>query len=201
MKYKVGDKVRVREDLKEGIYKNQHAVGSMLVFKGKIVEIASVNDGYYTIKESRAWHWSEDMFETKPRICEVLGVGVDEEFSIKHSVFNPFHVNKKGELICNSGTSSSDWAVEIINNPELIERMPKYTDKQKEIFKALKVLGFNWIARDKDDEVVAFDTRPNKLTACWHTTNCKSSEFTNKTQLNFDFIKWEDEEPFEIPNF
>lgn len=82
-----------------------------------------------------------------------------------------------------------------------IWKRKEYTEEQKEIFKALKVLGFNWMARDKDNPVIAFDIKPERRSFTWYSTKCKQAElFTNSMQETFDFIKWEDEEPFEIPD-
>ena len=81
-----------------------------------------------------------------------------------------------------------------------IWKREEYTDEQKEIFKALKTLGFNWMARDKDNPVIAFDIKPERRSFTWYSTKCKQAElFTNSMQETFDFVKWEDEEPFEIP--
>ena len=65
MKYKVGDKVRVRSDLKENIrYGGQIFARDMAVHCGKNVEISKVNDASYCIKESdREWFWTDEMFE------------------------------------------------------------------------------------------------------------------------------------------
>lgn len=60
MKYKVGDKVRVRSD----IYKNQCAIYAMRSMGGTIHTIARIYDqpdGY--IFEDCSWLWSEDMLE------------------------------------------------------------------------------------------------------------------------------------------
>lgn len=65
MRYKVGDKVRVRSDLKEGIrYGGKFFVRGMAVHCGKNVEISKVHDDAYCIKESdREWFWTDEMFE------------------------------------------------------------------------------------------------------------------------------------------
>lgn len=67
MKFKVGDKVRVRKDL----LKNQqlgvkYFAEDMTMFIGKIVTIKEVCDGFYKIKEDKGfWHWTDGMFEPK----------------------------------------------------------------------------------------------------------------------------------------
>lgn len=65
MKYKVGDKVKVRSDLKENIrYGGQIFARDMAVHCGKNVEISKVHDDAYCIKESdREWFWTDEMFE------------------------------------------------------------------------------------------------------------------------------------------
>ena len=65
MKYKVGDKVRVRSDLEENTcYGGKIFVRGMAVHRGKNVEISKVHDDVYCIKESdREWFWTDEMFE------------------------------------------------------------------------------------------------------------------------------------------
>lgn len=63
MKYKVGDKVRVRSDLKVGKGYGEHAfVHDMFKFVGKIVTIESVWKQGYRIEEDTYW-WTDEMFE------------------------------------------------------------------------------------------------------------------------------------------
>ena len=78
MKYKIGDKVRVREDLIEfEHYKEVLFVPSMSSFKGKIVTIYYTTDIGYKIKEdSKRYYWTDDMFSGK----------VSEDFSPEESV-------------------------------------------------------------------------------------------------------------------
>ena len=64
MRYKAGDKVRVRKDLKERMgYGCQRFVDSMKKQMGKIVTISNVvDDRYYYIQEDN-YNWTDEMFE------------------------------------------------------------------------------------------------------------------------------------------
>lgn len=83
MKYKVGDKVRVRGDLKNG--ERYHmaskkisevAMGPMVDLKGQIVTISGItSSGMYTVKEcsylgiSIRYRWTDEMFEPVAEAC------------------------------------------------------------------------------------------------------------------------------------
>lgn len=63
MKYKVGDRVRVRSDLKVGKGYSAHTFAyDMFKFEGKIVTIESVWEQGYRIEEDTYW-WTDEMFE------------------------------------------------------------------------------------------------------------------------------------------
>lgn len=68
MKYKVGDKVRVREDLStDKMYDGCYVTPSMILFLGKTVTIRKVrwSINRYEIKEDLgAWNWTDEMFES-----------------------------------------------------------------------------------------------------------------------------------------
>ena len=66
MKFKVGDKVRVRKGLINGCYYgNYRFVSGMENHRGKIVTIKSVeSDGLYQILED-VYYWTDEMFEEK----------------------------------------------------------------------------------------------------------------------------------------
>lgn len=65
MKYKIGDKVKVRNDLKVQRYGDQIFVKRMEKYKGKIVTISDELPGFYHIKEDKNenWNWAEQMSE------------------------------------------------------------------------------------------------------------------------------------------
>lgn len=63
MKYKVGDKVKVRSDLRVGKSYGEHAfMHDMSKFRGKIVTIESVWKQGYRIEEDAYW-WTDEMLE------------------------------------------------------------------------------------------------------------------------------------------
>ena len=63
MKYKVGDKVRVREDLAaDNWYGNEIVVPGMTCLKGKIVTISKVQYDKYEIEDdNKIWWWTDEM--------------------------------------------------------------------------------------------------------------------------------------------
>lgn len=67
MKYKVGDKVRVKEDLSiSKMYDDCYVNSSMVVLSGRIVTIHEVRENVnrYKIEEDdMAWNWTDSMFE------------------------------------------------------------------------------------------------------------------------------------------
>lgn len=77
-KYKIGDKLKVREDLKCGdIYNDVLVSHSMETLAGKVVTILTINDEdendiLFTIKECRDqdFSWSELMFEKEDILTE-----------------------------------------------------------------------------------------------------------------------------------
>lgn len=64
MKYKVGDKVRVRSDLKAyEIYGSNMLTKSMEKFAGKTVTISGVGITSYAIEEMEVAYWTDEMLE------------------------------------------------------------------------------------------------------------------------------------------
>ena len=83
----------------------------------------------------------EDAKMDKPRICEVLGVEVDEEFTIGE---NQYFIDKSGNMWCvtkNGEKLQCGTAICCaINHPDRIIRKPRFTQQEVERAKAIKVL-------------------------------------------------------------
>ena len=82
MKYKVGDKVRVRKDLEPGnFYGKDYYISSMDKFKGEECVITEIWDQSYQINNFGYW-WSEEMFESVDDLLEYalekLGITKEE---------------------------------------------------------------------------------------------------------------------------
>ena len=67
MKYKVGDKVKIKEDLAaDNWYGNEIVVSGMTCLKGKIVTINKIRYDKYEIEEdNKIWNWTDEMFSGK----------------------------------------------------------------------------------------------------------------------------------------
>jgi len=66
MKYKVGDWVKVREDLEKNKYDKCRFTQDMEQYKGKIFQIESSHSNwgdYYILRNADTWAWSEEMLE------------------------------------------------------------------------------------------------------------------------------------------
>lgn len=91
----------------------------------------------------------------KPRICDVLGVEVDEEFTIGE---NQYFIDKSGDMWCvtkNGEKLKCGTAICCaINHPERIIRKPRFTEQEVEDAKTIKRMfgadNFTHIHKDED---------------------------------------------------
>lgn len=130
-KYKVGDKVRVKN------YPVNVGPGwamGMDRMLGKIVKICKVTSrGWYQIEDSY-YEWCDEMFEdvvqtTGNEIIDLLmkklGVEIDEEFEIIGSIYSPYKITEKGFLIDCDGDERNDILAELILGQRTIKKIPK----------------------------------------------------------------------------
>lgn len=71
---------------------------------------------------------------------------------------------------------------------------PKLNEDEKAILKVLLNEKYNWIARDKNDWLYVYASKPKKGITIWENTGSPMMPFVHL----FQFIKWEDEEPYSI---
>lgn len=118
MKYKVGDKVRVREDLEaDNWYGKEIFVSGMGCLKGKIVTISKIRYDKYEIEEdNKIWWWSDEMFlpiikyniGDKVIVREDLIVG--EKYG--NDVFTSTMVSFKGKVVTISKVIGFKYEIE-----------------------------------------------------------------------------------------
>lgn len=80
MKYKVGDKVKVREDLEIGeTYGGLTFSVQMREYRGQIVTIKTADDDSYQIEEDELnWYWTDEMLEDVKNDNKSIGQIIDE---------------------------------------------------------------------------------------------------------------------------
>ena len=132
MKYKVGQKVRVRNDLEVGKIYGTYFNEDMAKLIGKEVTISNVDGCYYNIKED-GWNWTDEMFEeykynykkgTKLRRINydfVLPSGetimVGEIVTLRKDI----HAIHGGYMICCTEEYNSEYVGDIENYEEVKE--------------------------------------------------------------------------------
>lgn len=113
MKYKVGDKVKVREDLEIGeTYGGLTFSVQMREYRGQIVTIKTADDDSYQIEEDELnWYWTEEMLED-----------IEEENTISEEM-------TIGQVIDN-----------LMNNPDIIiKNLTKLTEECQKVNEDLKI--------------------------------------------------------------
>lgn len=95
MKYKVGNKVKVRENLEvDKKYGTEEFVEEMEEYRGKIVTIDTVNkDDYYIEEDKQTWSWTEEMLEDVKNDNKSIGQIIDE------CLKNPEMILKQSNII------------------------------------------------------------------------------------------------------
>jgi len=152
MKYKVGDIVTVRSDIKAN---DATIVEKMEKYKGKKVTIVKVEYGIYLISEDNGdWTWTDEMFEPTIAInkWKDLGGVTNDRFEISVGVNELYIFELLSNTPCVSSIIIKDkkvmlmWLNAFGFNVEL-EKKPTLTKREMEVVKALRVLGEKKIRR------------------------------------------------------
>ena len=124
MKYKVGDKVKIRRDLKTlEVYGDQLFVEQMDKYKGKSVTISEVFSDTYYIKEDKDenWSWTDEMFEAENELTAEVAIRLKSEMCGSMRCYN-----------CGLSMKNNDKGV------QCSELSQKYPEKVLEVLKQWK---------------------------------------------------------------
>lgn len=118
--------------------------------------------GYEVVEDEK-----EEANMDKPRICEVLGVEVDEEWTVSGNDIAIYRVSGGVALEYAmpkyNGNGYGQWIpagmpclVDFINHPDRIIRKPRFTQQEVELFRAIQVLypKAEYVERIKDSGVI-----------------------------------------------
>lgn len=119
MKYKVGDKVRIRRDLMIfERYGSQTFVKQMEKYKGMPATILEVFSDTYYIKEDKCenWYWTDEMFEAEdePTAEEAIKIQAEMCNSINYCMNCPINKEKGGYCCESFKAENPEKVVEII---------------------------------------------------------------------------------------
>lgn len=142
MKYKVGDKVRVRKDLQIGTnYGACMFVSGMNDYKGSVVTISKVYSTYYCIEEDiGTWMWTDEMFDglVGEELTAEEAIKIQAEMCSTSDCANcPIH-KEKGGYCCESFKAENPEKV-----VEIIKQWKKDHEKKEiktEIVNLIKVM-------------------------------------------------------------
>ena len=135
MKFKVGDKVRIKKDLSIDKTYGITVVSSMEKYAGRIMTVSRITNFGYRLKEdNEEWHWSEDTMEivTKPTKEELLKmplgtiIKTDKE---GHNIFVKVGENDFCNDDCNhtgAGYINDDLSLECFGNKIIEIQEPTY---------------------------------------------------------------------------
>lgn len=141
MKYKAGDKVRVRKGLiPDERYDDAFFIDEMKVYEGQVCNIKEVRSNHYLLEENK-WHWTDGMLEDVQEPVDNLLKQKDEEIErLKLELKNKdcrisylegqVYVYEKNNKIIN-GTYQVDSEAQTLlchaNVPGTISKLPNHT--------------------------------------------------------------------------
>ena len=100
----------------------------------------------------------------KPRICEVLGVEIGEEFRL--DVGGPYHITKNGAFLDTFGNyPNASILCDLMEHPDRIIRKPRFTEQEVERAKAIKVIYPTAYQLEEADPLIRVWDKEGKLLA------------------------------------
>lgn len=131
-----------------------------------------------------------------PEVAKLLGVEIGEKFKIKE-------LNETAVIYEHFNSEQSTDCLKkfyaLLSGEYTVVKLPKLSQSERTILENLPK-EYKWIARDENDGLTLFDNRPYKDCINWATkeySKCDYEWFRFYDNI-FQFIKWEDEEPYNI---
>lgn len=103
-----------------------------------------------------------------------------------------FHKTNYYESYCDY-EATMRWA-----ESEYVEKKPTITSREKNFLDALLLLSNCYIARDKDNSLYVYYDKPIRGNKLWISDYACHDLPKDMYGSMFDFIKWEDEEPWSV---
>ena len=110
-----------------------------------------------------------------------------------HQITTNLHNNKNS---CSSFTCSECLRLSLMELLEEYKEPIKLTQFEYEYLKVAKENEYNSIARDINNRLYGFEKQPEKRNSMW--VSC--GDYVGMFKSTFSFVKWEDEEPWNIDN-
>ena len=116
-----------------------------------------------------------------------------------------YYIDKDyGIFTKNNDVINNEKLVTVLSNPSSITKCRATSPKEKKILKALYMLGFIYVARDKNSTLCAYTLLPDKEEKAWNSDGVWLN-FINlpcfSGEADFQYVRWEDEKPFDIKAF
>ena len=108
-----------------------------------------------------------------------------------HQITTNLHNNKNS---CSSFTCSECLRLSLMELLEEYKEPIKLTQFEYEYLKVAKENEYNFIARDINNRLYGFEKQPEKRNSMW--VSC--GDYVGMFKSTFSFVKWEDEEPWNI---
>ena len=122
--------------------------------------------GYEVVEDSKVVEIDQvkEANMDKPRICEVLGVEIGEEFRL--DVGGPYHITKNGAFLDTFGNyPNASILCDLMEHPDRIIRKPRFTEQEVERAKAIKVIYPTAYQLEEADPLIRVWDKEGKLLA------------------------------------
>lgn len=117
---------------------NQHEAARLMGYE-VVEEYTPTHEKTHADAIENARVHSEEANMDKPRICEVLGVEIGEEFRL--DVGGPYHITKNGAFLDTFGNyPNASILCDLMEHPDRIIRKPRFTEQEVEMARTIKVI-------------------------------------------------------------